>query len=219
MSGKLIVISGPSGVGKSTVVSGVMAQCDTLQFSVSATTRPMRPGEVDGKNYYFVDHATFQAMIREEKLLEYAQYVGNYYGTPEAPLNEALAQGKDVLLDIEVQGALRVKARRPDAVLIFMLAPSFADIEKRLYGRGDTAPALVEERLNRARWEYTQAPNYDYLVVNDNVDKAVSEILAILTAEKCKTAERLSYLTEANSPCSTPPCRNFSSILTAVTFW
>ena len=198
MSGKLIVISGPSGVGKSTVVSGVMAQCDTLQFSVSATTRPMRPGEVDGKNYYFVDHATFQAMIREEKLLEYAQYVGNYYGTPEAPLNEALAQGKDVLLDIEVQGALRVKARRPDAVLIFMLAPSFADIEKRLYGRGDTAHALVEERLNRARWEYTQAPNYDYLVVNDNVDKAVSEILAILTAEKCKTAERLSYLKEDN---------------------
>lgn len=198
MSGKLIVISGPSGVGKSTVVSGVMAQCDTLQFSVSATTRPMRPGEVDGKNYYFVDHAAFQAMIREEKLLEYAQYVGNYYGTPEAPLNEALAQGKDVLLDIEVQGALRVKARRPDAVLIFMLAPSFADIEKRLYGRGDTAPALVEERLNRARWEYTQAPNYDYLVVNDNVDKAVSEILAILTAEKCKTAERLSYLKEDN---------------------
>ena len=198
MSGKLIVISGPSGVGKSTVVSGVMAQCDTLQFSVSATTRPMRPGEVDGKNYYFVDHATFQAMIREEKLLEYAQYVGNYYGTPEGPLNEALAQGKDVLLDIEVQGALRVKARRPDAVLIFMLAPSFADIEKRLYGRGDTAPALVEERLNRARWEYTQAPNYDYLVVNDNVDKAVSEILAILTAEKCKTAERLSYLKEDN---------------------
>ena len=198
MSGKLIVISGPSRVGKGTVVSGVMAQCDTLQFSVSATTRPMRPGEVDGKNYYFVDHATFQTMIREEKLLEYAQYVGNYYGTPEAPLNEALAQGKDVLLDIEVQGALRVKARRPDAVLIFMLAPSFADIEKRLYGRGDTAPALVEERLNRARWEYTQAPNYDYLVVNDNVDKAVSEILAILTAEKCKTAARLTYLKEDN---------------------
>lgn len=198
MSGKLIVISGPSGVGKSTVVSGVMAQCDTLQFSVSATTRPMRPGEVDGINYYFVDHAAFEAMIREEKLLEYAQYVGNYYGTPEAPLNEALAQGKDVLLDIEVQGALRVKARRPDAVLIFMLAPSFADIEKRLYGRGDTAPALIEERLNQARWEYTQAPNYDYLVVNDNVDKAVSEILSIITAEKCKTAERLTYLKEDN---------------------
>ncbi len=196
MRGTLIVLSGPSGVGKSTVVKGVMARCPNLQFSVSATTRPMRPGEVDGKNYYFVSREQFRAMIQEEKLLEYAEYVGNYYGTPEAPLDAALEAGQDVLLDIEVQGALRVKARRSDAVLIFMLAPSFGDIERRLQGRGDTAPELIRERLLRAQWEYTQAHQYDYLVINDNVDKAVDEIAAILKAEKCRTAQRLSYLKE-----------------------
>ena len=195
MSGKLIVVSGPSGVGKSTVLKRVMERTPNLHFSVSATTRPMRPGEVDGLNYYFVSRARFEELIANDALLEYAEYVGNYYGTPEAPLDEALAEGRDILLDIEVQGALNVKRRRPDAVLIFMLAPSFQDIEKRLTGRGDTAPDLVRGRLERARWEYTQAANYDYLVINDDVDKAAKEIISILTAEKCKTAERVQFLT------------------------
>ncbi len=190
MSGKLVVISGPSGVGKSTVVKKLMAESPNLHFSVSATTRPIRPGEVDGVNYFFVDHAKFESMIQKEELLEYTEYVGNYYGTPEAPMDAALAEGKDILLDIEVNGALNVKKRRDDAILIFMMAPSFDEIGNRLCGRGDTAPEVVQERLARAKWEYTQACQYDYLVVNDDVDTAVSEIKAIILAEKCKLQSR-----------------------------
>lgn len=196
MSGKLIVISGPSGVGKSTVVKQLMAQSPNLHFSVSATTRPIRPGEVNGVNYYFVDHDAFRQMINRQELLEYAEYVGNFYGTPEAPLDEALAQGQDILLDIEVQGALNVKKRRPDAILIFMMAPSFSELEHRLTGRGDTAADVIQNRLTQARWEYSCAHEYDYLVVNDNVDHAVSEISAIICAEKCKTKSRMKLLKE-----------------------
>ena len=196
MSGKLFVISGPSGVGKSTVVKEVMRRSENLNFSISATTRPQRPGEIDGRNYFFMTRCEFEQMIAEEKLLEYTEYVGNYYGTPESQVDSALAQNSDILLDVEVNGALNVKRRRPDAVLIFMLAPSFSEIEKRLNGRGDTAPELIKKRLDQARWEYTMADQYDYLVVNDNVNKAVEEILSIMTAEKCKTKERVHFLKE-----------------------
>ncbi len=196
MNGKLIVLSGPSGVGKSTVVKQVMDKLSNLHFSVSATTRPQRPGEVDGKNYFFVSRDQFQKMIDDHELLEYAEYVGNFYGTPEAPIDLALSQGQDILLDIEVQGALNVKKRRPDATLIFMMAPSFTELERRLSGRGDTAPELVAKRLEQARWEFTHAAEYDYLVVNDQVENAVNEILSIVTAEKCRMKSRIHVLEE-----------------------
>ena len=196
MNGKLIVISGASGCGKSTVLKEVMSRLPNLHFSVSATTRAQRSGEVDGVNYYFVDHEKFRSMIDRQELLEYAEYVGNYYGTPEAPLNQALADGNDIILDIEVQGALNVRKRRPDAILIYMMAPSFEELKRRLYGRGDTAPEVVEERLNRAKWEFSQASQYDYLVINDRIENAVNEIISIITAQKCKMDCRIHVLKE-----------------------
>ena len=196
MSGLLIVMSGPSGVGKSTVVKQIMQQLDNLRFSVSATTRPIRPGEVDGVNYYFVTKERFQQMIHDGELLEYTNYVGNFYGTPENPLNEALQNGYDILLDVEVEGALNVKKRRPDAVLIFVGAPSFGELRNRLEHRGDTAPDLIEQRLERAKWEYSTAHNYDYLVINDSVDVCAEEILSIVSAEKCRVHHRAHYLKE-----------------------
>lgn len=196
IKGKLYVLSGPSGVGKSTAVQAVMRRHPTLRFSVSLTTREMRPGEVEGESYYFVSRAQFEAMRDAGELLEHAEYVGNYYGTPESPINEMLDKGIDIILDIEPCGALQVQSRRPDATLIFMAAPSFRDIENRLTGRGDTPPDKVKRRLERARWEYQQAAKYDYIVVNDDVGHAAAEIEAIMLAEKCKTELRLKYLEE-----------------------
>ena len=196
MSGKLIVVSGASGVGKSTVLKEVMSRLSNLHFSVSATTRAQRPGEVDGVNYYFVDRDKFQAMIKNQELLEYAEYVGNFYGTPEAPIDQALKNGNDILLDIEIQGALNVKKRRPDTIMIYMMAPSFAELERRLSSRGDTAPEVVAERLSHAKWEFTFAHQYDYLVINDQVENAVNEIISIITAEKCKMDCRIHVLKE-----------------------
>lgn len=196
--GKLYVLSGPSGVGKSTAVHEVMRRHPTLKFSVSVTTRDIRPGEVDGESYYFISRQKFQEMLEKDELLEHAEYVGNCYGTPEEPINRMLEQGIDVLLDIEPCGALQVQKRRPDATLIFMAAPSFSEIERRLRGRGDTPPDKILGRLERARWEYQQAEKYDYIVVNDDVGHAAAEIEAIMLAEKCRTKLRLNYLKEEN---------------------
>ena len=190
------MLSGPSGTGKSTVISRVMERYPNLQFSVSATTRPIRPGETDGKDYYFVTREQFETMLQNNELLEHAEYVGNCYGTPAGPIEDALNQGTDILLDIEPQGALQVRAAREDAVLLFLAPPSLAVLEKRLTGRGDTAPDLVQKRLKQAKWEFEQAPKYDYIVVNDDVDTAAGEVLAVITAEKCRTKERIDLLKE-----------------------
>lgn len=196
MKGKLFVVSGPSGVGKNTILNRVIASRENVRYSVSATSRAMRPGEIDGKSYYFVSREEFERMIGDDELLEFAEYVGNYYGTPIAPILTSMQNGVDVVMDIDVVGALKIRQRVENAVLVFVASPSFEDIRKRLIGRGDVAPDVMEQRLARAKWEYSQAGQYDYLIVNDSVEHATQELLAIMTAEKCKTMERIHIVKE-----------------------
>ncbi|MBQ8768281.1 MAG: guanylate kinase [Oscillospiraceae bacterium] len=181
--GNLFVISGASGVGKSTVLAKVMAARDDLQFSVSATTRPPRPGEIEGKSYYFVSHQQFEQMIAEDAFVEYDCHMANCYGTPTRQLEEKLVNGS-VILDIEPVGAGNVRKKRPDATLIFIAPPSMEELERRLRGRGDTAEDQIQLRLDRAKWEMDQTGWYDHIVINDQVDTCADKILSII-AQKC----------------------------------
>ena len=195
--GRLIVISGPSGVGKGTVVKALMARDEKLKLSVSATTREIRPGETHGVHYYFISHGEFERMIDENRFLEHAQYVGNRYGTPEEPVDRMLEEGYDVILEIEVQGGLQVMERRPDAISVFIAAPSFEALAGRLRGRGDTDEEKVLLRLQQARMEYLVAPRYQYIVVNDQLEDAVSDLQAILRAEALRASMQQDLLKEA----------------------
>ena len=187
--GKLIVISGPSGAGKSTVVLKALEGRNDICFSVSATTRKPRPGEVDGKEYFFVDL---------DKFREHAEYVANSYGTPKAYVEKKLSEGMNVLLDIEVQGALQVHQKMPEAVMVFIIPPSMAELEKRLRSRGTDSERKIEARLIRAKEEYAAADFYDYIIINDDADKAAKEFSAIITAEYCKYDLRKNYLSEVD---------------------
>jgi len=180
--GRLFVISGASGVGKSTVLGRVMAQCADLHFSVSATTRSPRPGEVEGQSYYFVSKEKFEQMIREDAFIEYDAHMDNYYGTPKAQLEEKLLTGS-VILDIEPVGAFNVKKVRPDAVLIFIAPPSLEELERRLRNRGDTSEEQMRIRLDRASWEMEQSQQYNYVVTNEQVETCAQEILNIIAQE------------------------------------
>lgn len=180
--GKLFVISGASGVGKSTVLAKVMAARDDLLFSVSATTRAPRPGEIEAVSYYFVSKQEFEDMIQKNAFLEYDAHAKNYYGTPRAQLEEKLQRG-NVILDIEPNGAFAVRSQRPDATLIFIMPPSLEELENRLRSRGDTSQEQIRVRLERAGWEMEQRHQYDYVVVNRQVETCAEEILNII-AEK-----------------------------------
>lgn len=192
--GKTFIISGPSGVGKSTVLKALLERQRNVYFSVSATTRPPREGEEDGVHYHFLDVDTFRRWIAEEQFLEYAEYVGNFYGTPKKFVDEAMDRGEDVILDIEVQGAIQVTSKRPETVRIFIAPPSWEELERRLTERGTDSPEKVQKRLLRAKVEFQTAHTYDYFVINDTVENAVEELSAIMTAEHCKPAERMEII-------------------------
>lgn len=183
--GLLIVVSGPSGCGKGTILAEVLKK-DNFFYSVSATTRKARPGEIDGINYHFISKDKFEELIKSNGMLEYACYCDNYYGTPKDKVEEMLDAGKDVILEIEVIGAMKIKQQCPDALFIFILPPSLKELKKRLTDRGTESADIVDQRINQAEREIKEAYQYDYAIVNDKLDYAVDDLVSVIKAEKMK---------------------------------
>ena len=181
-----MVVSGPSGTGKGTVCSELLAQAEDLAYSISATTRQPRAGEVDGKNYYFMDKTDFEQKIAEGGFLEYANVYGNYYGTPLGKIEERLAKGEDILLEIDTQGAINVMEKCPEGLFIFLVPPSLAELERRIRGRGSETEESLQKRMGSACKEIEDGRKYSYVVVNDTVKHAVQRIMAIRAAEHCR---------------------------------
>ena len=194
--GTLVVVSGFAGTGKGTVMKELLGRYDSYALSISATTRNPRPGEVDGREYFFKTKEEFEQMIKEDAFVEYACYVGNYYGTPKKYVEEQLAEGKDVILEIEIQGALNIKSQFPDALLLFVAPPSADVLKQRLVGRGTETEDVIEQRLARAVEESKGIENYDYLVVNDDLDECVETVHQMIQTAGWKMSRRAADVEE-----------------------
>jgi guanylate kinase len=185
-NGLMLIVSGPSGSGKDTLISHLMNELDHIKYSISATTRAPRDNEVDGVSYFFVDKAEFQAMIDQGDLLEWAKIYDDYYGTPRRYVSEAIAQGYDVILKIDVQGAGKLRATGEDGVFIFIAPPSMEELKRRIVARGTESPAAVDKRFRTAVGEIQEGRSYDYIVINEEIPHAVEQLKAIILAEKCR---------------------------------
>lgn len=194
--GILVVVSGFSGAGKGTLMKELLKRYDNYALSISATTRAPREGETDGKEYFFVTKEQFEKMRDERKLVEYAQYVNNYYGTPKEYVEQKMAEGKDVILEIEIQGALKVKKRFPDALLLFVTPPSAEELRRRLVGRGTETLEVINARLARAAEEASGMEAYDYLLINDDLDRCVDEMHQLIQLQHRKTSYHLDFLSK-----------------------
>lgn len=193
--GILIVLSGFSGSGKGTIMKELMKKhSDVYALSISATTRAPRVGETDGIEYFFKTKEQFEEMIKNEELIEYAQYVEHYYGTPKAYVTEQLEAGKDVILEIEIQGALKVKEKFPDTLLLFVMPPSASELKDRLVGRGTEKMSVIESRLHRAVEEAEGIENYDYLVINDKLEECVEQVHSIIENEHVKVSRNIEFI-------------------------
>ena len=194
--GILVVVSGFSGAGKGTLMKELLKRYDNYALSISATTRAPREGETDGKEYFFVTKEQFEKMRDERKLIEYAQYVNNYYGTPKEYVEQKMAEGKDVILEIEIQGALKVKEKFPDTLLMFVTPPNARELKSRLVGRGTETMEVIESRMNRACEEAEGMSAYDYLVVNDELDDCVEEMHSIIQGEHHRSSRNVNFMND-----------------------
>lgn len=192
----LVVISGFSGSGKGTLMKGLMQNYDYYSLSISATTRSPRPGEEEGREYFFVDRERFLNMIQNGELLEYARYVDNYYGTPKSYVEQELAKGKDVILEIEMQGALKIKAKYPDSVLVFITPPTVEELIRRLRNRGTETEEIICKRLEKAAMEAEGIEAYDYILVNDNLDKTVKHLNYLIQDQHMRVSNQIKFLEE-----------------------
>ncbi len=185
--GRVYIISGPSGSGKDSVMKKVFEKAPDIAFSISSITRAMRPGEIEGEKYNFISRERFEQMIANDELLEHNVFVGNYYGTPKAPVINCIENGKDMLIEVDVNGAVQIRAKMPEAVSIFIMPPSLDALKKRLTGRGTDSDEVIEKRLNEALREIASAKDYDYIVVNDDLETAANDFVKIMSVDKFRT--------------------------------
>ncbi|MBP3705756.1 MAG: guanylate kinase [Clostridia bacterium] len=194
--GRLYIVSGPSGAGKDTVLSEVFQYCPEISFSISSVTRPMRPGEIQGEKYNFISKEKFEQMITLNQLLEHNVFVGNYYGTPKEPVEKCLNEGKDMIIEIDVNGAAQIKKNMPQAISIFIMPPSFSALRDRLTNRGTDSSDIIERRITVAYDEIARATEYDYIVVNDDLGSAVQDFVSIIKSERLKTSRCTDIISE-----------------------
>ena len=192
--GGIFIISGPSGSGKDSVMKKVFEKQLDIAFSISSITRAMRPGEVEGEKYNFISRERFEEMIKNDELLEHNVFVGNYYGTPKAPVINCIENGKDILIEVDVNGAIQIRDKMPEAVSIFIMPPSLDILKKRLTGRGTDSEDVIEKRLNEALREIASAKDYDYIVVNDDLETAANDFVSIMLIDKFKTDRNLELI-------------------------
>lgn len=192
--GRVFIISGPSGSGKDTVLKKVFEKCPDIAFSISSITRTMREGEVEGEKYNFISREQFIQMINNDELLEYNEFVGNYYGTPKAPVVNAISTGKDIIIEVDVNGAAQIRNKIHEAVSIFIMPPSLEILKDRLCGRGTDSVEVINKRLNEALREIERASEYDYIVVNNSLDDAVSDFINVMSVDKLKTDRNLNLI-------------------------
>ena len=199
--GGVFIISGPSGSGKDTVLAELFRNRPDLLFSISSVTRPMRSGEKEGDKYNFISREKFEYMIDNDMLLEHNVFVNNYYGTPREPVERAIAEGKDIIIEVDVNGAAQIRQKLHEAVSIFIMPPSFHELKRRLRGRGTESEELIEKRLNSALGEIKRATEYDYIIVNDNITAAADDILSVILSSSFKTDRQKNIIDEVLSKC------------------